>query len=141
MSQEALKKYVPARKLRVVGNYYVVYEANQVVLDRRVELRVLTVKAEPGTPEYQRFALECKTLAALDHPNILKVLDIGVAMDHIFYVTDFREAKSLQELMDAGVEWSAREVIEHARSLASALCHLHRHRVLHRDLSLNAIKI
>lgn len=141
MAQEALKKYVPSRKIRVVGNYYTVYEAKQVVLDRRVELRVLTHKAEPGTPEYQRFALECKTLAALDHPNILKVLDIGVAMDHIFYVTDYREAKSLQELMEAGTEWSPREVIEHAKSIASALNHLHRNQVLHRDLSLNSIKI
>lgn len=141
MSAEPLKKYVPARKIRVVGHYYTVYEATQVVLDRRVELRVLTVKAEPGTPEYQRFALECKTLAALDHPHILKVLDIGVAMDHVFYVTDYREAKSLQELMDAGVEWTPREVIEHAKSLASALNHLHKRGVLHRDLSLNSIKI
>src|SRR5437773_2080538 len=112
MSQEALKRYTPKQKLRVVGNYYTVYEAIQVGLDRRVELRVLNYKANPGTPEYQRFALECKTLAALDHPNILKVLDIGMAMDHIFYVTDYRDAKSLQELMDADVEWSAREVIE-----------------------------
>jgi serine/threonine protein kinase len=141
MSQEALKKYTPKQKLRVVGNYYTVYEAIQVGLDRSVELRVLNYKADPGTPEYQRFALECKTLAKLDHPHILKVLDIGMAMDHIFYVTDYREAKSLQELMDAGVEWSAREVIEHARSLASALKHIHRHQVLHRDLSLHSIKI
>jgi serine/threonine protein kinase len=141
MTQDALKKYVPKRKLRGVGNYYTVFEAVQVDLDRRVELRVLNYKSDDESSGSKRFALECKTLAALDHPNILKVLDIGVAMDHVFYVTDYRDAKSLQELMDSGVDWAPRDVIEHARSLTSALCHLHRHQVLHRDLSLNSIKV
>lgn len=134
-TEPAPVKYVPKRKIRAVGSYYSVYEATQVGLDRLVELRVLNVKLKAGSPELARFQHEFATLGSLDHPNIIRVLDLGVMADHVFYVTDLRNAKSFQELMDKGREFDFSEAISVVRQILGAIAHLHRKKVVHRDIS------
>jgi serine/threonine protein kinase len=132
-------KYVPKRKIRAVGSYYSVYEATQVGLDRPVELRVLNCKPQRGSPELARFQHEFSTLANLDHPGLIRVLDLGVMADHVFYVTDLRNARSYQELLDKGRTFAVEESIAAVRAVVSALGHLHRRNVLHRDLSASTV--
>jgi serine/threonine protein kinase len=139
VSQVALPKYVPKRKLRGIGGVYTVYEATQVGLNRPVELRVLNCKLQPGSGELLRFQHELSCLASLDHPSIIRVLDLGVMEEHVFYVTDLRNAKSLQELTDKGHSFSLEEALHLARSLASALVYLHRKNILHRDLNAASV--
>lgn len=134
-AEAAPVKYVPKRKIRAVGSYYSVYEATQVGLDRPVELRVLNCKLKAGSPELARFQHEFATLGSLDHPNIIRVLDLGVMADHVFYVTDLRNAKSFQELMDKGREFQFDEAIAVVRQVLGAIAHLHRKKVVHRDIS------
>ena len=134
-------KYVPKRKIRAVGTYYSVYEATQVGLDRPVELRVLNCKVQPESPQFMRFAHEFKTLATLDHPNVIRVLDLGVVSNHVFYVTDLRRAKSLRELLDSHLEFTIDQVVNMARCLGSALDHLHRRDIIHRNLTTATVYI
>lgn len=138
-TQAAPVKYIPKRKIRAVGAYYSVYEATQVGLDRPVELRVLNCKLKAGSPELARFQHEFSTLANLDHPNIIRVLDLGVMADHVFYVTDLRNARSFQELMDKGREFTFEESIAIVRQVLAAVGHLHRKKVVHRDLSSSTV--
>src|SRR5439155_5992394 len=104
-----------------------------------VELRVLNCKLKAGSPELARFQHEFSTLGNLDHPNIIRVLDLGVMADHVFYVTDLRNAKPFLELMDKGREFTFDEAITICRQVLAAVGHLHRKRVVHRDLSSSTI--
>lgn len=135
------QKYVPQKRIRTVGAYCTVYAAVQTGLDRTVELRVLNQKIAPESAEFKRFWLECKTLASLDHPNLIKVLDIGVAQDHVFYVTDLREAHSLQQMMDAGHPFSVAEVVSIGSALAGALNHMHQRKIIHRGIAPGSVMI
>ncbi|MBI4861236.1 MAG: protein kinase, partial [Candidatus Riflebacteria bacterium] len=132
-------KYVPKRKIRAIGSFYSVYEATQVGLNRPVELRVLNFKQQPGSAEVARFKHEFSTLANLDHPNIIRVLDMGVMADHVFYVTDLRNSKSFQELFEKGRSFAVEEALSITRSLGQALSHLHKKNILHRDLTPSAV--
>jgi len=136
---QKIAKYVPKRKLRAIGSYYSVYEATQVGLNRAVELRVLNTKFQADSPELARFQLEFSTLATVDHPNIIRVLDLGVLADHVFYVTDLRDAKSFQELLDKGHPFTVEDVLMYGRALSNAIGHLHRRNILHRDLSASTV--
>jgi len=140
LTQTQISKYVPKKKIRSVGAYYTVYEAVQSGLNRPVELRVLNHEIKQDSPEFKRFTNEFRTLANLDHPNVIRVLDLGVVQRHVFYVTDLRRSSSLRDLLeDLTFEFSIRDVTVMFRCLASALAHLHKRQIIHRSLSKDSV--
>jgi serine/threonine protein kinase len=134
-----IDRYRLIRKIRQVGAYYTVFEAIQKYLERTVELRVLNVKLEEDSPEFLRFAQEFRTVANLNHPNCLRILDLGLTADRIYYICDWRNAQSLDAMMTAGREFTLKETIHIGKSLASALAYMHNRKVLHRSLTADSI--
>jgi len=139
-SSERYARYVVTRRLARSWPHFTLYEALQEGLDRRVELRVFTVPPRTADESVRRFEREYKTLCKLDHPHILKILDLGVAEGRPFYVTDLRIATSVGELLLAeNRPLPVERVLQLACDIGGALAYLHARDVLHRNLSTDSI--
>jgi serine/threonine protein kinase len=82
------------------GGMGVVYEAQQVSLDRRVALKILPAAAALDSKQLQRFQLEAHAAACLHHTHIVPVHAVGCDRGVPFYAMQFIEGRNLAELID-----------------------------------------
>ncbi len=89
------------RILREVGRggMGIVYEAQQVSLDRRVALKVLPLAAAMDGKQLQRFQLEAQAAACLHHTNIVPVHAVGCERGVPFYAMQYIEGRSLAPII------------------------------------------
>jgi serine/threonine protein kinase len=128
----SLKGYEFKRRLAVneLSAVYLVQDASSGGL---MVLKVLRqVPDAGGDAVFDRFLQEYELIAKLDHPNIVKIFDLGVADDHAFIAMEYCSKGSLKRRIIRGLEPG--EAFELMRSIASALAELHRTGILHRDL-------
>jgi serine/threonine protein kinase len=110
-----------------------VYLARDRQLDRRVALKFLSRENRPFELSFDRIVQEAKAAAALDHPYICKIYEVGHADDADFIVMEYLEGATLRARLIAG-PLGVREVIVYACEIAEALDHAHAKGVIHRDL-------
>jgi len=101
------------------------------------QLRVLKIFRQvpdvvEGTGTFDRFLREYELVAHLDHPNIARIYDIGVADDHLFLAMEYFAGGDLRSRMREPLPW--RTALAYLRQLAEALGALHEIGVLHRDV-------
>src|SRR5436190_6701688 len=110
-----------------------VYLAHDLKHDRAVALKVLKpeLAAVLGA---ERFVVEIKTTAALQHPHILPLFDSGTADGFLYYVMPFVEGETLRAKLDRETQLGIDEAVRIAREVADALDYAHRHGVIHRDI-------
>src|SRR4029077_5350402 len=89
------------RLLREVGRggMGVVYEAEQISLNRRVALKVLPFAATMDPRQLQRFQNEARAAASLEHPHIVPVFGVGCERGVHYYAMKFIDGQSLAELI------------------------------------------
>ena len=118
-----------------------VYRATDRVLNRDVAVKLLRNRT-PDPSERARFVAEAKTLAKLNHPGLVMILDAGVSDDHPFLVLELVSGTSLSSaLARAGGSLSPERVADLGAQLASALAHCHAAGVVHRDVKPGNILI
>ena len=81
---------------------------------------------------FDRFLQEYETIAEMDHPNIVKIFDLGVADDHAHIAMEYLDGGNLRNKIDKGIQ--TEEAVSYLRQIASALSAVHAQGVLHRDL-------
>ncbi|HEY4723175.1 MAG TPA: serine/threonine-protein kinase, partial [Anaerolineae bacterium] len=120
------------------GGMAQVYKAYQPDLDRYVAIKVLHPHLTGDEDFAARFQREARAIAALEHPNILRVYDYDMDDGLAFLVMEYLEGLNLRErLRDMscrGESMSLAEVGQIVCALADALDHAHRQGVVHRDL-------
>ena len=117
-----------------------VFLAKQPKLDRKVELRILNTSISRESTEFKRFTREFSLLAKLDHPGIIKILDIGAYNDRPFYITTHRRAKSLESLLkETECPFSVKEAVKIGLTIGDAMKHMHKNGILHRNITTNSI--
>jgi len=116
------------------GGMATVYLARDLAHDRLVALKVLKpLVASVVGPD--RFVREIRITAQLQHPNILPLLESGVAGDLPWYSMPFVEAESLRErLAQPGGRLAFAQVVGIGRQIAAALDYAHAAGVVHRDI-------
>jgi serine/threonine-protein kinase len=82
----------------------------------------------------ERFVVEIKTTAALQHPHILPLFDSGEAAGFLYYVMPFIDGETLRARLDRETQLGVDESVRIAREVADALDYAHRHGVIHRDI-------
>jgi Tol biopolymer transport system component len=113
-----------------------VYRARDARLDRDVAIKVLPAHLT-GDPEYRaRFEREAKAIAALSHPNILAIHDVGVQDGTTYAVMELLEGETLrQRLIATGPHGlPLRKAVEAAIQIAHGLAAAHDKSIVHRDL-------
>jgi eukaryotic-like serine/threonine-protein kinase len=110
-----------------------VYRAHDARLDRTVAIKVLPVSYSSDRDRLQRFAQEARSAAALNHPNILSIFDIGESHDAPYVVSELLEGQTLRECLKQG-RVSIRKAIDYALQVAKGLAAAHDKGIVHRDL-------
>jgi len=110
-----------------------VWRARDTELDRQVAIKVLpeAVASEPHRVE--RFRREARALAALSHPNLLEIHDVGSTDGVDYVVTELLEGDSLRSAIPpSGLPWQ--KVAEIGAAVADGLAAAHGKGIVHRDL-------
>ena len=112
-----------------------VYRAEDVRLKRTVALKVLPAEFAADPERLSRFEQEAQAAAALNHPHIAAIFDVGFdqASDTRYIVHEFLEGQTLRERLGAG-PLRLQEAVEIARQIADALSAAHAAGIVHRDL-------
>jgi WD40 repeat protein/serine/threonine protein kinase len=98
------------------GGMGVVYEAQQVSLDRRVALKVLPMAAALDGKQLQRFQLEAHAAACLHHTNIVPVHAVGCERGVPFYAMQYIEGRSLAQVIEELRRLEGRDASDPARA-------------------------
>jgi eukaryotic-like serine/threonine-protein kinase len=110
-----------------------VYRAHDTRLNRDVAIKILPATFSSDPDRLQRFAQESRAAAALNHPNILSIFDIGEAQGAPYVVSELLEGETLRDrLRDDPLP--SRKAIDYARQIASGLAAAHDKGIVHRDL-------
>src|SRR5579863_3253314 len=123
-----------------VGGMGEVYRARDARLGRTVALKVLPadVASDPG--RRQRFEQEARAASALNHPNILSVVDTGESESLVYIVSELIDGESLREALKAG-PLTCGKVIDAGAQVADALAAAHAAGIVHLDLKPENIMI
>jgi eukaryotic-like serine/threonine-protein kinase len=117
-----------------------VYKARDTRLGRDVAIKVLPASFASDHERLRRFEQEAQAVAALSHPNILAVYDIGQSNGTSYLVSELLEGESLREFLTRGVP-SHRKSVAYAIQIAHALAAAHSKNIAHRDLKPDNIYI
>jgi TolB-like protein/tetratricopeptide (TPR) repeat protein len=110
-----------------------VYRARDTRLGRDVAIKVLPAEYASDPDRLRRFEQEAKAVAALDHPNILAIHDVGTHEGAPYIVTELLEGESLRDRLQGGAI-PVRKAVEIAVQVAQALAAAHEKGIVHRDI-------
>ena len=116
-----------------VGGMGEVYRARDSRLNRDVAVKVLREEGAAIAEVRSRFEREARAVAALNHPNIVAVYDIGVEAGQQYIVSELVEGESLRCLL-IGKPVAPRKLLEIATQIADGLAAAHAAGIVHRDL-------
>ncbi len=114
------------------GGMGTVYLARDTELDRRVALKIPLFRLD-DTEAMERFALEARAAATVEHPNVCPVYDVGRHEGKPYLTMAYIEGQTLADLVRAGPV-PPRRAVELVCSIADAVAEAHRRGVVHRDL-------
>lgn len=115
------------------GAFATVYLARDLKHERKVALKVLNADPASDTGEL-RFIREIRTLARLQHPNILPLHDSGHVEALLYYVMPYVSGDTLRDRIDREKQMSIDAACSIAREVADGLSYAHAQGVIHRDI-------
>ncbi|HKO42419.1 MAG TPA: protein kinase [Pyrinomonadaceae bacterium] len=123
-----------------VGGMGEVYLADDTQLDRRVALKILPPDLALKRERMARFVREAKAAAALNHPNIAHIYEIGEDDGLNFIAMEFVEGKTLREKIHHE-KADLRKLLKYLQQVASGLAKAHSAGIVHRDLKPDNIMV
>lgn len=128
-----IKGYKFIEKL-AVSKHSAVYLAEKESAGIKVVLKVLRQIPDltDDIDAFDRFLQEYELIADLEHPNIVKIYDLGVSDDHAHIAMEYLSGGDLKQKMKAGT--SEQDAVDYLLQIASALAEVHKVGILHRDL-------
>ena len=110
-----------------------VYRARDPRLGREVAIKVVPSGSAPDSERLRRFEQEARATAALNHPNILAVFDIGSQDNSPYIVSELLEGGTLRSRLISG-PLPVRKAVDYALQIVRGLAAAHDHGIFHRDL-------
>lgn len=134
------------------GGFGITYLATQELLDRKVCIKEFFFKdscsrkrsgeVELGTIGNRdlverflnKFIKEARTISQLDHPNIIRILDIFKENNTAYYVMEYIEGSSLDDIVNRRGVLPEKEAVDYIKQVASALDYIHQRSINHLDV-------
>jgi eukaryotic-like serine/threonine-protein kinase len=110
-----------------------VFRARDERLGRDVALKLIRPASSANPDHLRRFELEARAAAALNHPNIVAVYDVGLNEGSPYIVCELLEGKTLRKRLEEGA-LPVRTVVDYSLQIVQGLIAAHDHRIVHRDL-------
>jgi serine/threonine protein kinase len=134
----------PDRMGRVVGHYRIleqigagamgeVFRARDERLGRDVALKIIRSSSSSNADHLRRFEVESRAAAALNHPNIVAVYDVGLDDGVPYIVCELLEGKTLRQRLQEG-RLPVQLAIDYCLQVVQGLIAAHERRIVHRDL-------
>src|SRR6201988_1907477 len=117
-----------------------VYLAEDTKLDRKVALKILPAEGASQHDRMRRFVQEAKAAAALNHPNIAHVYEIGESDGVHFITMEFIDGRTLRALIHEEVI-DLPKLLGYLQHVADGLSKAHRAGIVHRDLKPDNIMV
>lgn len=115
------------------GGMGFVYRVEHTVMQKEMALKVLSQSGT--TSQWRRFQTEAQAIARLDHPNIVKIYDMGQSEDgQPYYTMDLLLGQSLADYIISRGRLPLEEALPIFRQVASGLAYAHDHGIIHRDI-------
>lgn len=111
-----------------------VYLAEDIILQRKVAVKVLRLDLQKQPQTEARFQREALATSELSHPNIVSVLDVGNDKGLPYMVMEYVDGPDLKEYIQQNYPLKLTEVIRIIDQILSAVALAHKHNVIHRDL-------
>ena len=118
-----------------------VYLANDIILDRKVAVKVLRGDLSGDEKFIRRFQREALSVSNLSHPNIVEVYDVGEEEGNHYIVMEYVEGRTLKQLVQKRGPLTIPEVKDIMMQLTDGLAHAHDAYIIHRDIKPQNILI
>lgn len=128
-------------KRLAVSEHSAVYLASKESTGEKMVLKVLrqVPDVSDGLGAFDRFLQEYEMIAELDHPNIVRIFDLGVSDDHAHIAMEYAPGGDLKKRIAAGIR--EKDAIAYLLQISGALAELHELGILHRDLKPGNIMV
>ncbi len=140
MIGSTIKQYRIEEKLGA-GGMGDVYLAQDTRLDRQVALKFLPFYVAESSDEQDRFLLEAKAAARLNHPNIAQVYGFEEEEGRLFIVMEHIAGSSLKEIIEESSPRPLKDILNWIRQIGEALSKAHQQGITHRDIKPDNILI
>ncbi len=117
-----------------VGGMAYVLKARDLENNRAVAIKILSDEFKDDERAVKRFINESKTVAMLNHPNIVKIYDVVITDERKYIVMEFIDGITLKDYIDKIGVLSWREACYYVKQILKALSHAHDKQVIHRDV-------
>ena len=114
------------------GGMATVYLATQVSLGRPVVLKIMEARADDGADFAKRFLNEGHLLAAVNHPNVITIYDIGITEDFPYISMEYLEGSDLTARLESPLP--PKQALDIVYQIAGALAVAHAKGIVHRDV-------
>lgn len=123
------------------GGMALVYKAHDVLLNRNVAVKILRQQFVHDEEFIRRFRREAQSAAALSHPNVVSIYDVGQEDDTHYIVMEYVEGNNLNEIIQERAPLQTEEAVRIAVQICDALEHAHHSQIIHRDIKPHNILI
>ncbi len=117
-----------------------VYLAQDTKLERKVALKILPADVASHRDRMDRFVREAKAAAALNHPNIAHIYEIGEAEGQNFIAMEFIDGQTLRKVIHSG-QADMPKLLRYLQHVAEGLAKAHAAGIVHRDLKPDNIMV
>lgn len=118
-----------------------VYLAYDMILDRKVAVKVLRGDLSNDEKFLRRFQREALSASSLSHPNIVEVYDVGEDNGQYYIVMEYIEGSHLKQLIKKRGQLTISEVIDIMLQISEGMAHAHDSYIIHRDIKPQNIMI
>lgn len=118
-----------------------VYKGHDLLLNRKVAVKVLRQQYVHDEEFIRRFRREAQAAASLSHPNVVSIYDVGQEEDVHYIVMEYIEGTTLNDVIKERAPLQVEDAVHYASQIADALDHAHHNEIIHRDIKPHNILI
>ena len=123
------------------GGYSIVYRGLHEALNRPVAIKMLKHDMAMETDFISNFRNEAKTIAKLNHPNIVRVYDIEERYRTLFIIMEYLEGMTLRKMLQKIIKLSPKKIVSYLLQVCAGLAYAHEHKLVHQDIKPGNIYI